>query len=56
MREISLTPRGNDNRRYDSSNVNLGNSNRSDTRVTTEIGLDVLDAGNMVIFPMNVQT
>ena len=55
-RERSLTPRGNDNRKYDSLNVNLGTRNRSNSRVPqTEIGLDVLDAGNIIILPMNVQ-
>ena len=35
IRERSLTPRTNDNRRYDSPNVNLGTRNRSNSRVTT---------------------
>ena len=30
-----MTPRGNDNRRYDSPDVNLGTRNRSNFRVTT---------------------
>ena len=30
-----MTPRGNNNRRYDSPNVNLGTRNRSNSRVTT---------------------
>ena len=30
-----MTPRGNDNRRYDSPNVNLGTRNRSYSRVAT---------------------
>ena len=54
-RERSLTPRRNDNRGYDSPNANLGTRNRSNSRVTTEIGLDVLDAENMTTLPMNVQ-
>ena len=35
MRERSLTPKRNDNRRHDSPNVNLGTRNRSNPRVTT---------------------
>ena len=30
-----MTPKGSDNRRYDSPNVNLGTRNRSKARVTT---------------------
>ena len=30
-----MTPRGNDNRRYDSPNANLGTRSRSNSRVTT---------------------
>ena len=34
-RERSLTPRGNNNRRYNSPNVNLGTRGRSNSKVTT---------------------
>ena len=56
-RERCLTSRRND-RRHDSPNTNLGTRNRSNSRVTTnkqiKIGLDVIDAENMTILPMNI--
>ena len=38
MRERNLTPKGNDNRRHDSPNVNLGTRNTSNSRITTNRG------------------